>query len=248
MKKFHQTTRKTKASHHQNIQRTPQKTNQYHATTHLAPHSPRKKIKHHPIPHSMCPNQQIPELSRLETVIEIIHMDSQEHNEPIDFYRLHDCFATTDEPEDDVADENHNVGWEFGYGRPDIRNYVFENEEVRAAAERYLNDFWPVQRRFSDEESERVCEDGDGGDCERDSEEQGVGGDGDGDQVRTNIDTTTAAVAAIAAEEEEVSTNSRYTNPENFVALTPANTPTLRYFRLPANNNASAREVRAHND
>jgi hypothetical protein len=194
----------------------------------------------------MCPNQQIPELSRLETVIEIIHMDSQEHNEPIDFYRLHDCFATTDEPEDDVADENHNVGWEFGYGRPDIRNYVFENEEVRAAAEQYLNDFWQVQRRFSDEDSERVCEDGDGDEGERDCEEQGVGGDGDGEGERVCTDTETTV--AVAAEEEEVSTNSRYTNPDTFIAPTPANTPTQRHFRLPANNNAAVRAVRVHND
>lgn len=195
----------------------------------------------------MCPTETIPELSRLETVIEIIHVESQAHpNEPIDLYRLHDYFTTTDEPEDDVADENYNVGWEFGYGRPDIRNYVFENEEVRAAAEQYLRDFWPVERSFGDDESERDCGDGDGDDDEgeRGGEEQGVSGDGDGGQVRTDTETITVA----AAEEQEVSTNSRYTNTDNPFAPTPANTPTQRSFRFVANNNASARAVRARND
>lgn len=198
----------------------------------------------------MCPTQQIPELSRLETVIEIIHVESQAHpNEAIDLYRLHDYFTTTDEPEDDVADENYYIGWEFGYGRPDLRNYVFENDEVRAAAEQYLRDFWPVERAFGDDESERDCGGGDGDDDEgeRGGEEQGVGGDGDGDQVRTNTDTITAAGAsaagASATEEDEVSTISRYTNPDAFVAPTPANTPTLRFARLPTNNNATARAV-----
>lgn len=195
----------------------------------------------------MCPTETIPELSRLETVIEIIHVESQAHpNEPIDLYRLHDYFTTTDEPEDDVADENYNVGWEFGYGRPDIRNYVFENEEVRAAAEQYLRDFWPVERSFGDDESERDCGDGDGEDDEgeRGGEEQGVSGDGDGGQVRTDTETITVA----AAEKQEVITNSRYTNTDNPFAPTPANTPTQRSFRFVANNNASARAVRARND
>lgn len=194
----------------------------------------------------MCPTETIPELSRLETVIEIIHVESQAHpNEPIDLYRLHDYFTTTDEPEDDVADENYNVGWEFGYGRPDIRNYVFENEEVRAAAEQYLRDFWPVERSFGDDESERDCGDGDGDDDEgeRGGEEQGAGGDGIGGRLWTNTDTITAAGAsaagASAIEEEESSTISRYTNPDTFVAPTPANTPTQRYFRLAAEEEVS---------
>jgi hypothetical protein len=196
----------------------------------------------------MCPTQQIPELSRLETVIEIIHVESQAHpNEAIDLYRLHDYFTTTDEPEDDVADENYYIGWEFGYGRPDLRNYVFENDEVRAAAEQYLRDFWPVERSFGDDESERVCEDEDGDDEGGDEGGQAAGGDGDGERVRTNTDTINpagaSAAGASATEEDEVSTISRYTNPDAFVAPTPANTPTLRFARLPTNNNATARAV-----
>jgi hypothetical protein len=154
---------------------------------------------------------------------------------------LHDYFTVTDEPEDVVADENEYVRFEYGYGRPDLGEY--EQGEIRDAFEETLDEFWPVERRGSasdDEdvvESERVCEDGNEGVDE--NEEPNVGGDGGSDQVRTNTDTITAAVAAVTAEEEEVSTNSRYTNPDTFVAPTPANTPTQRYFRLAAEEDVS---------
>lgn len=158
------------------------------------------------------------------------------HTDPIDVYRLHDHFTVTEEPDDDVADANEFVGVEYGYGRPDLGEY--ELGEMRDAFEEFLDEFWPVGERVSDGddgESERVCKEGEGqrdgnGDEGADGdEEQGVGGNGDGERECTNTDTATATAATVATEEEEVSTSSRYTNPDTFVAPTPANTPTQRH-------------------
>ncbi|KAM0710464.1 hypothetical protein Q7P35_002827 [Cladosporium inversicolor] len=156
----------------------------------------------------MCNNRTISEPNRLEAVIQFLHIANQVRNEPIDLYHLHDYFTVSpDEPEDDVADANENVGIEFGYGRPNLGEFEFEDEEFGVAMQEFLEEVWPVDRslRVNDEESEeigedeRICEDEDGADDEGEAEgedKQRV----DGDET-TNTDTTTTA------EEDDTQTN-----------------------------------------
>jgi hypothetical protein len=65
--------------------------------------------------YNMCQYQMIDEHDRLTTTVELLHAASM-NNEPVDIYRLHNYFVTTDEREDDVADANEEVGAAFGYG------------------------------------------------------------------------------------------------------------------------------------
>lgn len=206
----------------------------------------------------MCPTHQIDEPTRLAAVIELVHNASRNStNDPIDLYRLHDYFTPTDEPEDDVADANQNVGYDFGYDRPDLGEYEFVDEEMREYLEGYLEMFWPgpellwVREYESPVGSDVEGEDEDEGENENESgtveDEQQVGGDGDGDAMRTNTDSTTTA--ADAGEEQDLSANSEHTNnPDTLAAPASSNTGRQQATRPATSNDASAGESQAQND
>jgi len=194
----------------------------------------------------MCPNRQIDSPIHLPAVIELVHNANRpgSNNDPIDLYRLHARFTPTDEPEDDVADANANVGYDFGYGRPDLGEYEFEDEETREYLEEYLEMFWPgPELLWVREGGSLVGSDGEG----EDEDEQGVGGDGNGGGVRTNTDSTTAPAVA-AGEEQDLSTNSEHTDPDTPVTLASSNTNTQQATQLATNNDASAEESQAQID
>lgn len=200
----------------------------------------------------MCPDRRIDEHDYLAFVVELVHGAT----EPLDFYRSHAEFTRTDEPRDYVAQANDNVGFEFGYGRPDLGEYEFVDEETRAEIEEFLNWAWPEVLRVRDYESEGEGE-GEGGDNEDRNEdesgsnedEQQVGGDVDGGRVRTNTGSTTTTAGG--GGEQDLNTNSEsHTNPDNNASAAPApsNTSTQQATRLAANNDASAGEAQARND
>lgn len=199
----------------------------------------------------MCPDRRIDEHDYLAFVVELVHGAT----EPLDFYRSHAEFTRTDEPRDYVAQANDNVGFEFGYGRPDLGEYEFVDEETRAEIEEFLNWVWPEVLRVRDYESEGESgddEDKDENESGSNEDEQQVGGDVDGGRVRTNTDstTTTTTTAGGGGEEQDLSTNSEHTNPDNNTPAAPAssNTSTQQATRLAANNDASAGEAQARND
>jgi hypothetical protein len=144
------------------------------------------------------------------------------------------------------------VGYEFGYGRPDLGEYEFEDEETREYLEEYLEMFWPGPELLWMREGGSVVgsEDGDEDEGEGGGEQAG-GGDGEGGGVRTNNTdfTTTAAAAAVAAgEEQDLSTSSEHTDPDTPVTLASSNTNTQQATQMATNNDASAGVSQAQND
>ena len=196
----------------------------------------------------MCPDRRIDEHDYLAFVVELVH----DATEPLDFYRFHADFTRTDEPRDYVAQANDNVGFEFGYGRPDLGEYEFADEATRAEIEEFLNWAWPEVLRVRDYESEGESgddEDKDENQSGSDEDEQQVGGDVDGDGVRTDTDST--ITTAGSGEEQDLSTNSEsHANPHNNAPAAPAssNTSTQQATQVTHNNDASAGEAQAQND
>ena len=190
----------------------------------------------------MCPDRRIDEHDYLAFVVELVH----DATEPLDFYRFHADFTRTDEPRDYVAQANDNVGFEFGYGRPDLGEYEFADEATRAEIEEFLNWAWPEVLRVRDYESEGEGEDENESGSNED--EQQVGGDIDGDGVRTDTDSTNTTAGS--GEEQDLSTNSEsHANPDNTSAAPASNnTSTQQATQVAPNNDASAGEAQAQND
>ena len=136
------------------------------------------------------------------------------------------------------------MGYEFGYGRPDLGEYEFEDEETREYLEGYLELLWV--RKYAS----LVGNDGDKDEDENESgrveDGQQVGGDGDGSRVRTKTDSTNVAASA-AGQEEETSMNDEHADPDTPAAPAPSNTTTQQATGPVANNDASAVESQAQN-
>jgi hypothetical protein len=104
----------------------------------------------------MCHFKIIDEHHRLENIVALIHAAGRVNNQPIDLYRLHDYFILTDEPEDDVADANDEVGLAFGYqlGEGGHARGEIEGEHVeRDAIEEFLDGTWPNDVAMADHEA-----------------------------------------------------------------------------------------------
>lgn len=127
--------------------------------------------------------------------------------EPIDLYHVHDYFTVSpDEPEDDVANANENVGIEFGYGRPDVGEFELEDEEFRETLGEFLEEAWPIDRSLRAGVIEEAGEDW------RDFEDEGEGDDegeaeGESAEQRVDGDETTNTDTAVAVEEDGTNTN-----------------------------------------
>jgi hypothetical protein len=102
----------------------------------------------------MCHFKTIDEHDRLESIVALIHAAGHINNQPIDFYRLHDDFILTDEPEDEVADANEEVGLAFGYGLRDGGHggTGVEGEVEWDDIEEFLDSLWPNDTSMSDGE------------------------------------------------------------------------------------------------
>jgi hypothetical protein len=98
----------------------------------------------------MCHFKVIDEHDRLENIVALVHAAGRVNNQPIDLYRLHDYFVPTDEPEDDVADANEEVGLAFGYQSGDgghARGEIEGENVERDAIEEFLDSTWPMMRQ-----------------------------------------------------------------------------------------------------
>lgn len=199
----------------------------------------------------MCPDRRIDGHDYLAFVVELVH----DATEPLDFYRFHADFTRTDEPRDYVAQANDNVGFEFGYGRPDLGEYGFVDEETRAEIEEFLDWAWPEVLWVRDYESEGESE-GEGGDdgdedrneSESTEDQQQVDGDVDRGRMRTNTDSTPTTTAG-GGEEQDLSTNSEQINQDNTPAApASSNTSAQQATRPAASSDASAGEAQAQND
>jgi hypothetical protein len=98
----------------------------------------------------MCHFKVIDEHDRLENIVALVHAAGRVNNQPIDLYRLHDYFVLTDEPEDDVADANEEVGLAFGYQSGDgghARGEIEGENVERDAIEEFLDSTWPMMRQ-----------------------------------------------------------------------------------------------------
>lgn len=125
----------------------------------------------------MCIHKTIDEHDRLETIVELVHEASHANDHPIDLYRVRDYLLTTDEPEDDVAEANHQVGAAFGHGFHDDEEVEDEDEDMPDAIEEFLNSTWPNEERV---------EGGEEDDAERGMDKEVERADDDGNFERTN--------------------------------------------------------------
>jgi hypothetical protein len=104
----------------------------------------------------MCHFKVIDEHDRLENIVALVHAAGRVNNQPIDLYRLHDYFVLTDEPEDDVADANEEVGLAFGYQSGDgghARGEIEGENVERDAIEEFLDSTWPIEDLMADDEA-----------------------------------------------------------------------------------------------
>jgi hypothetical protein len=185
----------------------------------------------------MCYLHTIDEHGRLLTTIELLHAAGQTSNEPVDLYRLHAYFVTTDEREDDVANANEEVGLALAYGH--VGNGGAEDEAMPDAIEDFLDGTWPSDERVNDED---VVESGraranEEEERSREKETERL----NGDRMQTNSDTFVAAAATDGAD-------SRLTNDTADFAPAVSGTQPRRSARLAARNDAVPRTVRARNE
>jgi hypothetical protein len=186
---------------------------------------------------NMCYLHTIDEHDRLLTTIELLHAAGQMSNKPVDIYRLHAYFVTTDEREDDVANANEEVGLAFAYGH--VGNGGAEDEAMPDAIEDFLDGTWPSDGRVNDED---VVESGraranEEEERSREKETERL----NGDHMQTNSDTSVTAAATDGAD-------SRLTNNTASVAPAASGIQPGRPARLATRNNAVPRTVRARNE
>jgi hypothetical protein len=149
----------------------------------------------------MCHFKVIDEHDRLENIVALVHAAGRVNNQPIDLYRLHDYFVLTDEPEDDVADANEEVGLAFGYQSGDgghARGEIEGGNVERDAIEEFLDGTWPNDATMTDDEPAETNQN-DGEDSARavDKEREGENLDlNDGVDGRRMPMETSAALAA----------------------------------------------------
>jgi hypothetical protein len=146
----------------------------------------------------MCHFKVIDEHDRLENIVALVHAAGRVNNQPIDLYRLHDYFILTDEPEDDVADANEEVGLAFGYQSGDgghARGEIEGENVERDAIEEFLDSTWPIIDLMADDEAAETNQIA-GEDDARNNDKEGEDLDlGDGARGR-RMPTETSAVRA----------------------------------------------------